>query len=113
MSNYKKGQIIKGQVTGIEKYGVFINIDAYYNGLIHISEVSDSFVRNINDYFNMGETISAKIIEIDEDNMQLKLSIKGINYRNNKNVGKVKESKNGFTPLKDKLVIWIKEKLEK
>ena len=47
---YKIGDIVQGCVTGIEKYGVFVNLDEYYTGLIHISEVSDLYVRNVNDY---------------------------------------------------------------
>lgn len=113
MSKYKKGLIIKGQVTGIEKYGIFLNIDAFYNGLIHISEISDDFVRNIGDYVSIGEIINAKIIEIDEENLQLKLTIKGVNYKNLKKPNKIKESKNGFQPLKDKLQEWIDEKMKK
>ena len=50
MSNYTKGKIIQGTVTGIETYGIFVSLDEYYSGLIHISEVSHNFVKDINDY---------------------------------------------------------------
>ena len=50
MTKYKKGKIIRGTVTGIESYGVFVSCDEYYSGLIHISEVSNDFVRDINNY---------------------------------------------------------------
>ena len=89
MSDYKVGSIIKGQVTGIEKYGIFINIDPWYDGLIHISEISQGFVKDINDYVKIGDTIYCQILEVDEDNLQLKLSIKNINYKTldkNKNI---------------------------
>ena len=39
MDSFKVGDIIKGQVTGIESYGIFINVNSEYNGLIHISEI--------------------------------------------------------------------------
>lgn len=45
MTKFKKGEIIKGTVTGIEKYGIFVNLDNYYTGLIHISEISNFFVK--------------------------------------------------------------------
>lgn len=112
MSEYKVGSIIKGQVTGIENYGIFINIDPWYDGLIHISEISDGFVKDVNDYVNVGETIYCQILEVDEENLQLKLSIKNINYKTIVNSNGVKESKNGFIPLKDNLQIWIDSKLE-
>ena len=45
MSKFRKGNIIKATVTGIESYGVFVSSDEYYTGLIHISEISDiSFI---------------------------------------------------------------------
>ena len=49
MTKYKKGSIIRGTVTGIETYGVFVSCDEYYSGLIHISEISYSYVKNITD----------------------------------------------------------------
>ena len=47
MAEYKVGNIVKGTVSGIETYGAFINFDEYYSRLIHISEISDNFVKNI------------------------------------------------------------------
>lgn len=78
MSKYKVGSIVTGSVTGIEPYGVFVNLDDYYSGLIHISEISHGFVKNVNDYVNLGETIKAKVIDVDDDSFHVKLSIKGI-----------------------------------
>lgn len=112
MKKYKIGDIIKGNVTGIEKYGIFINIDSNYNGLIHISEISNLFVRNVNDYVQIGETIYCKILDIDEENMQIKLTIKDIDYKLKRKMPKVKESKTGFEPLKESLNIWINDTLK-
>ena len=39
MADYKKGKVVKATVTGIESYGVFVSLDEYYSGLIHISEI--------------------------------------------------------------------------
>lgn len=111
MEKYKKGDIVKGTITGIEKYGAFIKIDEEYSGLIHISEISEFFVKDINDYVTLGETIKVQIIEIDEKNKQLKLSIKNIDYRiNKKKKVKIKETKSGFTTLKLLLNDWIESK---
>ena len=81
MSKYKTGEIVFGCVTGIEKYGIFVNLDEYYSGLIHISEVSSAFVRNIHDYVKIGETINAKVMEENSKTHHVKLSIKNIDYR--------------------------------
>lgn len=111
MVNYKIGQVIKCRVTGIEKYGIFVEVNKRFTGLIHISEVSNDFVRNINDYVKMNDMIFAKIINIDTKENKMKLSIKDIDY---KNTGKKKqslESGEGFIPLRDALVNWIKDKI--
>ena len=111
MSKYEKGEIVLGCVTGIEKYGVFVNLDEYYSGLIHISEISSSFVRNIHDYVKIGETIKVKILEEDEQSHQVKLSIKDFDYRMGKKKNqKINETTSGFTTLKNILDQWIEEK---
>lgn len=111
MAEYKIGSIIKGQVTGITKYGIFVSLDPYYNGLIHISEISSHYVRNINDYITLGETILAKVIGIDDDNLQIKLSIKDIDYKISKNKSPVIDAPDGFQSIKDQLPIWVATKL--
>lgn len=108
MTKYKKGEIITGCVTGIEKYGIFVGLDEYYSGLIHISEISNFFVKNVGDYVNIGETIKAKVIECDDDTFHIKLSIKDIDYRfTKKKRTKIRETKTGFSTLKSKLEQWI------
>ena len=111
MSKYENGKIVTGCVTGIENYGIFVSLDEYYSGLIHISEISTKFVKDINDYVNIGETIRVKIVEKDEDNYHLKLSIKDIDYRvNSKRRNKITETEKGFETLSIKLEDWIEEK---
>lgn len=108
---YKEGKIAKGCVTGIESYGIFVGFDEYYSGLIHISEISNNYVRDINDFVNIGETINVKILDVNDENYQMKLSIKDINYRiNNKKRNKIKETGSGFEKLKNELNKWIDEK---
>ena len=110
MAEYKAGTIVKGQVTGIEKYGAFVQLDNEYTGLIHISEVSNDFVSDINNFVEIGETIYCQILEVSANDSHLKLSIKNINYKSNSN-SKVKESRLGFLPLKNKLDKWISDKI--
>lgn len=115
MTKYKKGKIVKGSITGIEKYGIFVNLDNYYSGLIHISEISKGFVKDINDYVDIGETIYAKVIDVDENENHVKLSIKDINYKikNAKcETSSIKEVGTGFENLDKNREIWIKEKLK-
>ena len=115
MTKYKKGRVVKGLVTGIESYGIFVSFDEFYSGLIHISEISHGFVRNINDYVKIGDTIYTEILEFDEEQAHLKLSIKNISYKNNntRKNKKINETPMGFTTLEYKLPKWIEEKLTK
>ena len=115
MAKYVKGKIVDGIVTGITSYGIFVSLDEYYSGLIHISEISHNFVKNIHDYVNIGDTIYVKIIGIDDDQGHLNLSIKNINYKIQKHPKRktIKETTLGFKTLQYKLPIWIKESLKK
>ena len=83
MNKYKIGKIIEVEVIGIEKYGIFVNVDKSYKGLIHISEITKEFVKNIYDYVETGEIIRAKIISVNEKKHHIKLSIKDFEYRIN------------------------------
>lgn len=115
MTKYKKGRIIRGTVTGIETYGVFVSCDEYYSGLIHISEISYGFVKNIADFVNIGDIIYVEILDIDESLGQLKLSIKNIDYKYNRRARrkKIEETSLGFTTLAYNLPIWIEKSLKK
>lgn len=115
MTKYTKGKIVKGTVTGIETYGAFVNLDEYYSGLIHISEISHDYVKNIRDFVDVGDTIYVEIIDIDEKLCHLSLSIKNINYkvRPVSKRRKIIETSRGFKTLAYKLPIWIEENLQK
>ncbi len=114
MNKIKEKDIIKVKITGIQKYGAFASIDNEgYNGLIHISEISYGFVKNINDYINVGDNIYAEVVNIDEDNKQIKLSIKDVDYKKSGiKLKRMAETKNGFKPLKDNLDTWINQKIK-
>ena len=112
MAKYQTGDIIEGTVTGIESYGIFIRIDEESTGLIHISEISSYFVKNIEDYVKIGENILCEVLEFENNSNHLKLSIKNINYKLTPKYGKIKDTKHGFKPLQMKLPVWIREKLK-
>ena len=108
MGKYNKNEVILGLVTGIESYGIFVSLDEYYSGLIHISEISDDYVRNINNYVKIGETIKVKVLEVDDDTFQVKLSIKNLDYRiSDVKTKGILETGSGFGILKNSLEKWI------
>ena len=64
---YKDGDITKGIVTSIKKYGAFLSFEGGYIGLLHISEISTNFVNNIHTFFKIGDTITVLVKSIDKD----------------------------------------------
>ena len=108
---YKVGDIIKGVVSGIEEYGIFVTLENDFSGLIHISEITQGFVSNINKYVNIGDSIYVYIQDIDKEKKRLNLSIKNINYNYDDENKKVKETLKGFLPLSENLDKWIETKL--
>ena len=66
------GDVVKGIVTGVVDFGVFVNVDGI-EGLVHISEISWERVNNPSDYVKVGENIEAKIIAIDKERLSLSM----------------------------------------
>ena len=99
MEKVKKNDVIKAKVTGVQKYGAFVNSeDNNYDGLIHISEISYGYVKNVNDYLKIGDSIYAEVVEVSDKDNQLKLSIKDIDYKKDgTKLKRMAETKNGFT----------------
>ena len=111
MNEIKIDEIVGGEITGFTKYGIFVKVNDEYTGMVHISEISDNYIEDIEKLFVIGETLDCRIIEIDEEKKQLKLTIKEFNKKNKRNKT-LKEEGRGFTPLQEKLEFWIKKKLE-
>jgi len=76
----KTGEIVKGIITGITNFGAFIKLEDGSTGLCHISEVSDEYVKDINNHLKVGDEVKVKILKIKEDN-KLELSIKEANKK--------------------------------
>jgi len=69
------GVICNGKVTSITKYGAFLSLEDGSSGMVHISEISHSFVNDINEHLQIGQQVKAKVISIDEKG-RLGLSIR-------------------------------------
>ena len=63
---YKIGQIIKGNITGIQPYGAFVSLDQETQGLIHVSEVQSGYTKSIHSLLKVGQPVTVQIIDIDE-----------------------------------------------
>ena len=74
------GAIFEGKVTGITKFGAFVALPEGKSGMVHISEVANSFVSDIKDFLTEGQMVKVKIIGIDQAG-RINLSIKKAQFR--------------------------------
>src|SRR5258708_29100979 len=74
----KSGQVYKGKVTKIEKFGAFVDIGAERPGLIHISELASYRVEEVSEIVKVGDEVEVKVIGVDTRKRQIKLSIKAL-----------------------------------
>ncbi|MGB9732194.1 helix-hairpin-helix domain-containing protein [Calditerrivibrio nitroreducens] len=79
IEDLKEGMIIDGKVTNIVDFGVFVDIGLKESGFIHISELSDRYVKHPSHILEVGNKIKAKIKSIDMERKRISLSRKGIN----------------------------------
>ena len=77
IKNYKVGEIVEGTIKAVQSYGCFVSIESL-DCLLHSSEVSHLKISNLNDMFTVGEKIKVKILEIDNENMRMSLSVKAM-----------------------------------
>ena len=73
--NLEVGSVVQGKVTGVTKFGAFVEVAPQKTGLVHISEISNEFVKNVSDYFKEGQIVKVKILSINEDG-KMELSAK-------------------------------------
>ena len=72
---FKVGDIVEGKITGIKDYGVFADIGEGKSGMVHISEVANTFVSDIHQFVKLGDVFKMKILTVSEDG-KISLSIK-------------------------------------
>jgi len=80
------GELVVGDVDEIADFGVFVDLDEYEEkrGLCHISEVASGWIKNVRDHVREGQTVVAKVLEVDESSNQIDLSIKDVNEHQRK-----------------------------
>lgn len=116
---YEIGQLIVGKVNQIRPYALFLTFEDGTSGLLHISEISDSYIRDIERFGSIGDEIKVKVIEIDPYNGFLRLSYKQVpeeeRYSTHVNVDRKAPEfdKANFSSLEEKLPEWINNTLEK
>lgn len=106
------GQIVTGKITGITAFGVFLDIGDGKSGLVHISEVSRTYINDLNEVVKMGDEVKAKIMNIGEDG-KISLSIKRASEPEKRGEPRERRDRRLVTPSKpDNSYVWAPKKTE-
>lgn len=74
----KKDMIVKGKVTRLEKFGIFVDIGAERPAMVHVSEMTHDYIRQPEELVKEGDEIQAKVLNVDRKKKQIKLSMKAL-----------------------------------
>ena len=121
--NIEVGSVLTGKVTGIQAYGAFVALDENNQGLVHISEITHGYVKDINEYLKVGDEVKVKVLSVDKNAGKIGLSIrateeapaqvvtenKAPKARKRQAAAIQAETEPGFNTLKDKLQEWIEQ----
>jgi small subunit ribosomal protein S1 len=77
---YKSADVVKGTVTKITNFGVFVGLEDGLEGLLHISEISDDKVENAEEVVKVGDQIEVKILRVDVEERKIGLSMKRVGW---------------------------------
>mgnify|MGYP002351163600 FL=1 len=80
MSPIEVGSVLEGRVTGITRFGAFIDIGEGRTGLVHISEIADAFVHDVNDYLKHNDVVRVKVIAVESGRVGLSIKQADPNY---------------------------------
>jgi len=118
-SKIEVDQVIEGKVTGIQPYGAFVALNDDVQGLVHISEVTHGYVKDINEHLAVGDDVNVKVLNVDENSKKVSLSIRATEEapkQQNKTTRKQPtvtqqqgDGSVGFNSLKDKLEEWLEQ----
>lgn len=117
--SYEIGELIIGKVENVKPYALFLSFEDGSKGLLHISEISDSYIRDIEKFGTVGDELKVKVLSIDQHNGFLRVSLKQVpeeeqfstHDNNERRIPVVDES--SFNDLKEHLDDWIEETLSK
>lgn len=78
LSDLTEGMLLPGIVTNVTAFGAFVDIGVHQDGLVHISQLSDSFVKNPAEIVHAGQNVRVRVLEVDKERKRIALSMKGI-----------------------------------
>jgi uncharacterized protein len=76
MKDLTEGMVLPGVVTNVAAFGAFVDVGVHQDGLVHISELSDNFVKDPMDFVKVGQKVKVTVVNIDMDRQRIGLSMK-------------------------------------
>ena len=76
LEDLKEGMLLEGTITNVTNFGAFVDIGVHQDGLVHVSELSSTYVRDPNDAVRIGEVVKVKVLTVDRERSRISLSIK-------------------------------------
>jgi uncharacterized protein len=76
LSDLKPGMVLEGVTTNVTNFGAFVDVGVHQDGLVHISAMSDKFVKDPHEVVKTGEVVKVKVMEVDLDRKRISLSMR-------------------------------------
>ena len=113
ISQIKEGDIIKGKITGVKSYGIFIKLNDECSGLVHATELEKLASENPIRFFKVGQVVNVKVLRIKPGGKQAVLRIHQTPPHKPKKGANSFETDGGFSALQKQIPAWVKEAKEK
>jgi uncharacterized protein len=78
LSHLKPGQVLNGIVTNVAAFGAFVDVGVHQDGLVHVSELANRFVKDPSEVVKVGDRVKVKVLQVDEARKRIGLSIKAL-----------------------------------
>lgn len=78
IKDLKEGMVLKGTVRNVIDFGAFIDIGVHQDGLVHVSQISNKFIKHPSEILKVGDVVEVMILSVDLKKQQIKLTMKGI-----------------------------------
>ena len=78
LTDVKSGMVLEGVITNVTKFGAFVDVGVHQDGLIHISELSNEFVKTPSDVVSVGDVVQVKVLEVDQQRKRISVSCKQV-----------------------------------
>lgn len=78
MEDLKEGMVLKGTVRNVIDFGVFVDIGVHQDGLVHISQICDRFIKHPLEAVKLGDIVTVKVLSVDLQRKRISLTMRGV-----------------------------------